>query len=60
VKSSAAKYRDAGLVVIGVHAPEFAFEKKPANVEKAVRDLKVSYAVAIEESAKKSGVGRSE
>jgi cytochrome c biogenesis protein CcdA/thiol-disulfide isomerase/thioredoxin len=48
VNSWAAKYKDAGLVVIGVHTPEFSFEKEPANVEKAVRDLKVTYPVAID------------
>jgi len=48
VKSWAAKYRDAGLVVIGVHSPEFGFEKERANVENAVRDLKVTYPVAID------------
>lgn len=48
VEGWAEKYKDAGLVVIGVHTPEFAFEKEPANVEKAVRDLKISYPVAID------------
>jgi len=48
VESWAAKYKDAGLVVIGVHTPEFAFEKERANVEKAVRDLKITYPVAID------------
>ena len=48
VKNWAAKYKDAGLVVIGVHTPEFSFEKKPVNVEDAVRDLRVSYPVAID------------
>jgi cytochrome c biogenesis protein CcdA/thiol-disulfide isomerase/thioredoxin len=48
VEGWAAKYKDAGLVVIGVHTPEFAFEKERSNVEKAVRDLKVSYPVAID------------
>jgi cytochrome c biogenesis protein CcdA/thiol-disulfide isomerase/thioredoxin len=48
VESWAAKYKDAGLVVIGVHTPEFAFEKERSNVEKAVRDLKISYPVAID------------
>src|SRR5713101_8383579 len=43
MKSWAVKYKDAGLVVIGVHAPEFGFEKERANVESAVRDLKVGY-----------------
>jgi cytochrome c biogenesis protein CcdA/thiol-disulfide isomerase/thioredoxin len=48
VEGWAAKYKDAGLVVIGVHTPEFAFEKERANVEKAVADLKVTYPVAID------------
>jgi cytochrome c biogenesis protein CcdA/thiol-disulfide isomerase/thioredoxin len=52
VESWAAKYEDAGLVVIGVHTPEFAFEKERANVEKAVRDLKISYPVAIDSDYK--------
>jgi len=42
------KYRAAGLVVIGVHAPEFAFEKDPGNVAKAVRDLGITYPVALD------------
>ena len=42
------KYKNDGLVVIGVHTPEFAFEKDPANVSKAVRDLKITYPVAID------------
>jgi cytochrome c biogenesis protein CcdA/thiol-disulfide isomerase/thioredoxin len=42
------KYKDKGLVVIGVHTPEFAFEKERSNVEKAVRDLKLTYPVAID------------
>ncbi len=48
VKSWAARYRDAGLVVIGVHTPEFSFEKERVNVENALRDLKVSYPVPID------------
>jgi len=48
VRAWAEKYKDQGLVVIGVHAPEFAFEKKIANVEKAVRDLGIDYPVAID------------
>jgi thiol-disulfide isomerase/thioredoxin len=48
VKSWAAKYKDNGLVVIGVHTPEFSFEKERVNVENAVRDLKVTYPVAID------------
>ncbi|MEI7037321.1 cytochrome c biogenesis protein DipZ [Fulvimonas yonginensis] len=42
------KYRDHGLVVIGVHAPEFAFEKEPANVARAVKELGVDYPVALD------------
>jgi thiol-disulfide isomerase/thioredoxin len=47
-KSWAAKYKDASLVVIGVHTPEFSFEKERVNVENALRDLKVIYPVAID------------
>jgi cytochrome c biogenesis protein CcdA/thiol-disulfide isomerase/thioredoxin len=47
-----AKYKDAGLVVIGVHTPEFAFEKERSNVEQAVRDLKITYPVAIDSNYK--------
>jgi len=42
------EYKDQGLVVIGVHAPEFAFEKNIDNVKKAVSDLKIGYPVAID------------
>jgi cytochrome c biogenesis protein CcdA/thiol-disulfide isomerase/thioredoxin len=42
------KYKDHGFVVIGVHAPEFAFEKDPANVRRAVADLKITYPVALD------------
>jgi thiol-disulfide isomerase/thioredoxin len=42
------KYRDHGLVVIGVHAPEFAFEKDPDNVARAVREQGVRYPVALD------------
>jgi thiol-disulfide isomerase/thioredoxin len=52
VRAWAAKYRDQGLVVIGVHAPEFAFEKSPANVEKAIADLKIDYPVAVDNDFK--------
>ena len=48
MKAWAAKYKDAGLVVIGVHAPEFGFEKDPANVKNAVSDLKVAYPIPID------------
>jgi cytochrome c biogenesis protein CcdA/thiol-disulfide isomerase/thioredoxin len=48
VESWYEKYKDHGLVVIGVHAPEFAFEKDPNNVRRAVADLKVTYPVALD------------
>ena len=48
VRAWADKYRDRGLVVIGVHTPEFAFEKDLGNVRKAVRDLKIDYPVAVD------------
>ncbi|MDO5897362.1 cytochrome c biogenesis protein DipZ [Agrobacterium sp. Azo12] len=52
VRAWAEKYKDQGLVVIGVHAPEFAFEKKIDNVRKAVGDFKIDYPVAIDNDYK--------
>jgi len=48
VRAWAEKYKDAGLVVVGVHAPEFAFEKLPANVRRATKDLGIGFPVAID------------
>jgi len=48
VKAWADKYKDQGLVVIGVHAPEFAFERNIDNVKKATHDLGIDYPVAID------------
>ncbi len=48
VKELYAKYKDQGLVVIGVHTPELARERIPANVRAAVRDLGVTYPVVID------------
>jgi cytochrome c biogenesis protein CcdA/thiol-disulfide isomerase/thioredoxin len=48
VEAWSEKYKSDGLVVIGVHTPEFAFEKDQANVSKAVQDLKIAYPVAID------------
>jgi cytochrome c biogenesis protein CcdA/thiol-disulfide isomerase/thioredoxin len=42
------QYAKDGLVIIGVHAPEFAFERNPDNVRKAVRDLDIRYPVALD------------
>ena len=48
VRAWAEKYKDQGLVVIGVHSPEFAFEKQVPNVRQAVKDLHVDYPVAVD------------
>jgi cytochrome c biogenesis protein CcdA/thiol-disulfide isomerase/thioredoxin len=48
VKAWHEKYRDQGLVVIGIHSPEFAFEKSLGNVRREVRDLGVTYPVAVD------------
>jgi cytochrome c biogenesis protein CcdA/thiol-disulfide isomerase/thioredoxin len=42
-------YKDHGLVVIGVHAPEFAFERDPDNVRRAIGELGITYPVAIDD-----------
>ncbi|WP_223467417.1 cytochrome c biogenesis protein DipZ [Pseudomonas sp. GL-RE-26] len=52
VKAWAEKYHDQGLVVIGVHAPEFAFERDVNNVTKAMKDLGITYPVAIDNEFK--------
>lgn len=39
------KYKDEGFVIVGVHAPEFAFEKNAVNVEKAMQDFGITYPV---------------
>src|SRR4030095_6252127 len=41
VRAWAEKYKDRGLVVIGVHSPEFAFEKNVDNVRRAAKEMKV-------------------
>ncbi len=48
VKAWASRYGADGLVIIGVHSPEFAFERDPTNVAHAVRDLGVTYPVALD------------
>jgi cytochrome c biogenesis protein CcdA/thiol-disulfide isomerase/thioredoxin len=42
------KYKDKGLNVIGIHAPEFAFERNIENVKKAVNDQGIPYPVALD------------
>ena len=41
-------YKDKGLVVLGIHAPEFQFEKVPANVQNAVKESKINYPVGLD------------
>ena len=48
VRTWAEKYRDHGLVVIGVHSPEFAVEKDVDNIRRAAADLRVDYPVAVD------------
>jgi len=52
IRAWAEKYRDHGLVVIGVHAPEFAFERNVDNVKKAVATLGIGYPGAIDNDYK--------
>ncbi|MEO5560980.1 MAG: cytochrome c biogenesis protein DipZ [Dokdonella sp.] len=48
VRAWAEKYKNQGLVVIGVHAPEFAFEKDIDNVRRAAKENEIAYPVAID------------
>src|SRR3954463_4394817 len=48
VRAWAEKYKDEGLVVIGVHAPEFTFEKNIDDVARSVRDMRIDYPVAVD------------
>jgi thiol-disulfide isomerase/thioredoxin len=48
INAWAAHYKDAGLVVIGVHSPEFAFEKDTANVRQAIAKHAIQYPVALD------------
>ena len=48
VRAWAGRYSGHGLVVVGVHTPEFGFEHNPGNVRRAVQDMRVDYPVAID------------
>jgi len=48
VRAWAGKYAGQGLVVIGVHTPEFTFEHKADNVRRAVQDMRITYPVATD------------
>ncbi len=45
IRSWYEKYKDKGLVIVGVHTPEFEFEKTTANVQKAIKDFKLTYPI---------------
>ena len=49
VSAWAAKYKDRGLVVIGVHTPEFSFEHIAGNISDAAREMNISYPIAIDD-----------
>jgi len=48
VRAWAEKYKNQGLVVIGVHSPEFAFEHNVDNVRRQAKDMRVDYPIAID------------
>ena len=48
LRAWAGKYSGQGLVVIGVHTPEFAFEHNPDNVRQAVQEMNIDYPVAVD------------
>jgi thiol-disulfide isomerase/thioredoxin len=52
LRSWAAKYKDAGFVVIGAHTPEFSFEHERTNIENALRNLNITFPVAIDSNNK--------
>ena len=52
IKAWNEKYKDSGLVIIGVHTPEFPFEKDETNVRKAVKDLGLVYPVPMDNDYK--------
>ena len=48
VRAWAAKYKDRGLVVIGVHSPEFPFEKDLENVRRSAKAMRIDYPIAVD------------
>jgi thiol-disulfide isomerase/thioredoxin len=48
VRAWAEKYKDPGLVVIGVHTPEFGFEKNLDNIQRAIKEMGIVYPVAVD------------
>jgi thiol-disulfide isomerase/thioredoxin len=48
IRALAERYRDHGLVMVGVHTPEFSFEKDLENVREALKQMRVTYPVAVD------------
>ena len=48
VRAWAEKYKSQGLVVVGVHSPEFSFEKDIDNIRWAAKDMRVDYPIAVD------------
>jgi len=48
VRAWSEKYKDKGLVVIGVHSPEFSFERNVDNIRWAVKDMRIDYPIAVD------------
>src|SRR5262245_34626782 len=48
VRAWAEKYKDQGLVVIGVHSPEFSFERNIDNVRWSTKEMRINYPVAVD------------
>jgi len=48
IRDWASKYKDQGLVVIGVHTPEFSFEQNLENVSRSVKEMNIGYPVATD------------
>jgi thiol-disulfide isomerase/thioredoxin len=51
VRAWAEKYKGKGLVVIGVHTPEFGFEKNLDNIDRAMKEMRIEYPVAIDSNS---------
>jgi thiol-disulfide isomerase/thioredoxin len=52
IREWSAKYKDQGLIVIGIHTPEFSFEQKLENVSKAIKEMNIGYPVAMDTNFK--------
>jgi thiol-disulfide isomerase/thioredoxin len=48
VRAWAEKYKEQGLVVIGVHTPEFSFEKEVGNVRQAAQEMRIGFPIAMD------------